>query len=412
MTAATGLLSRPTPADSQVHNHPWLARETTGLPSKHLQVLELLRRTITNDTIFKGEKILVPKALCAEMLVKILSSHLGINKMKQRAREILFWPGLATDSHQHVAMCPICAPKAQSNLKEPLLPHAIPSCPDRKSALTSLPGTTRTTSGWWHWLLQQILQGRWTAKHNFCCCHQEAVSSLCLTCHSWDNEEWQWFTIEKFKVFAMTCDIEHITSSPGYPQFSGLIEKYVQINKNILDKARSDGRCAVLSILEYRNTPVDSLASPAQLLMGQQLHSILPTTSQQLKPKTVNQNSFVSRPAHLQEAQKTCYNQTAHPLSPMKTGYHVYVQMTKGDWRPAKITAPCSTPWSFNMETEDGTVYHCNHCFLRHKVAPRTPSATAEDNPRNETSPAPSPDMKVQISRYGWVIKPPQKVDL
>lgn len=142
----------------------------------------------------------------------------------------------------------------------------------------------------------------------------------------------------------MTCDIEHITSSPGYPQFSGLIEKYVQINKNILDKARSDGRCAVLSILEYRNTPVDSLASPAQLLMGQQLHSILPTTSQQLKPKTVNQNSFVSRPAHLQEAQKTCYNQTAHPLSPMKTGYHVYVQMTKGDWRPAKITAPCSTP--------------------------------------------------------------------
>ena len=161
-------------------------------------------------------------------------------------------------------------------------------------------------------------------------------------------------------------------------------------------------------------TPCGQLGFPSQPLMGRQLGfppspaadgpttSLNPTnTSQQLKPKTVNQNSFVSRPAHLQATQKTYYDQTAHPLSPIKIGDHVYVQMTKGDWRPAKITAPCSTPRSFNMETEDSRVYCCNHCFLRHKVALRRASATAEDNPRNETSPAPSPDMKVQISRYG-----------
>ena len=152
------------------------------------------------------------------------------------------------------------------------------------------------------------------------------------------------FTAEEFKVFATTWDFEHMTSSPGYPQSNGLAEKYVQIVENIVDKAKSNGRCALLSILEYRNTPLDNLVSPAQLLMGRQLRSFLPTTSQQLKPKTFKQSSFVSRRAHLRAMQKAYYDRTTHPLSPMKTGDRVDVQMAKGDWKPAKITAPCSAP--------------------------------------------------------------------
>ena len=58
------------------------------------------------------------------------------------------------------------------------------------------------------------------------------------------------FTAEEFKAFATTWDFEHITSSPGYLQSNAFAEKYVQIVKNILDKAKSDGRCALLSILE------------------------------------------------------------------------------------------------------------------------------------------------------------------
>ena len=95
----------------------------------------------------------------------------------------------------------------------------------------------------------------------------------------------------------------------------------------------------------------------------------LDPTHLQLKPKTVHPNSFVSMRAHLQAMQKAYYDRTAHPLSPSKTGDPVYVQMAKGHWEPVKITGPCSTPRSFNVETEDGRVYRRNRCFLRHKVA-------------------------------------------
>ena len=103
------------------------------MPAKYLRILELPGRTVyTNGIIFEGEKILVSKALRAEVLVKIHSSHLGIHKTMQWAREILFWPGMATDSHKHVAICPMRTPKALSNPKEPLLPHAVPSRPWQK----------------------------------------------------------------------------------------------------------------------------------------------------------------------------------------------------------------------------------------------------------------------------------------
>ena len=77
------------------------------------------------DGIIKGEKILVPASLRPEMIQKIHSSHLGIERTKQRAREILFWPGMATQIYNAIAACSICAPTRPSNPKQPLMPSAV-----------------------------------------------------------------------------------------------------------------------------------------------------------------------------------------------------------------------------------------------------------------------------------------------
>ena len=65
-------------------------------------------------------------------------------------------------------------------------------------------------------------------------------------------------------------------------------KKPVQTIKNIFKRAKAEGGNDLLSILEYRTTPVDGLASPAQVLRGRQLRSVLPTTSKHLEPKTIN----------------------------------------------------------------------------------------------------------------------------
>ncbi|RXN13854.1 sec1 family domain-containing 2-like protein [Labeo rohita] len=95
------------------------------------------------------------------------------------------------------------------------------------------------------------------------------------------------FNSKDFESFAHAWALMHVTSSPRYPQSNGLSEKAVQIAKSLMDKAKADRKDPYISLLEYRNTPVDGFRSPAQLLMSRRLRSILPTTNRQLQPKTV-----------------------------------------------------------------------------------------------------------------------------
>ena len=52
--------------------------------------------------LFKGTRLIVPKILRPEMLRQIHKSHLGIAKCRQRAREVLFWPGMSVEIEQMV----------------------------------------------------------------------------------------------------------------------------------------------------------------------------------------------------------------------------------------------------------------------------------------------------------------------
>ena len=61
-----------------------------------------------------------------EMMEKIHSSHLGINKCKARARDILYWPGMSSQIHDLCSKCPTCLENRKSNPKEPLKPHPAP----------------------------------------------------------------------------------------------------------------------------------------------------------------------------------------------------------------------------------------------------------------------------------------------
>ena len=55
--------------------------------------------------ILKGDKIVIPVSLRKEMLDKIHSSHLGMVKCKQRAKDVLFWPGMGKDIEDRISQC-------------------------------------------------------------------------------------------------------------------------------------------------------------------------------------------------------------------------------------------------------------------------------------------------------------------
>ena len=96
----------------------------------------------THDGImFKGERVIVPRSMQSEMLQIIHSSHLGTEKCKRRARDVLYWPGMNSEIEELVSKCEICNTHRRSNTKEPLLPHTVPQRPWAKVG-ADLPITT------------------------------------------------------------------------------------------------------------------------------------------------------------------------------------------------------------------------------------------------------------------------------
>ena len=74
--------------------------------------------------------------------------------------------------------------------------------------------------------------------------------------------------------------VNHITSSLHYPQSNGLMEKYVQIVKNLFYKAKEEGANIDKYLMIYHNTPLAStLKSPMQMLQQRLARSQLPMSN-------------------------------------------------------------------------------------------------------------------------------------
>ena len=80
--------------------------------------------------------------------------------------------------------------------------------------------------------------------------------------------------------------LKHITSSPHFPSFNGLVEKAVQTVKNIITKSIENGTDPFLGLLAYRSTPIiDNHKTRAVWLMGRKIKTDLPIVENQLKAK-------------------------------------------------------------------------------------------------------------------------------
>ena len=85
------------------------------------------------------------------------------------------------------------------------------------------------------------------------------------------------YSSPQFAAFCKQWGIDHVRSSPLYPQSNGFIERSVQTVKNHLRKAEALGQDPYLALLTYRTTPVDrNLLSPAQLPNHRDYHTQLP----------------------------------------------------------------------------------------------------------------------------------------
>ena len=91
--------------------------------------------TVQDGLVFKGNSVVMPKSLRADMKLKIHSSHLGIGARLRRARECIYWPGMSAEMKHHISSCEICRElDSRTHPKETLMSHKVPSHPWEKLA--------------------------------------------------------------------------------------------------------------------------------------------------------------------------------------------------------------------------------------------------------------------------------------
>ena len=138
--------------------------------------------------------------------------------------------------------------------------------------------------------------------------------------------------------------VNHITSSPHYPQSKGLAKKYVQMVKNLFYKAKEEGTALYKSLMIYRNTP-----------LSHKLQSIM----QILQSRTARTQLLVSSTARRQQGLGSYQLRVTNKMEHLPThNYHIgqsVMDLNPINKRcyPARIRGLCQKPRSYKIETDN-----------------------------------------------------------
>ena len=215
---------------------------------------------------------------------------MGLNKCKLRAKETVYWPGLNTELENLVLNCELCLKYCTAKCKlEPsfALGQEIPLYPWTKLAtdIFHFEGAS--------YLLIVDYTSCYPVVHKLTSMTgQHIASQFKLICseYGWPetivSDNGPCYTSEIFTNLMSEYNVNHITSSPHYPQSNGLAKKYVQIVKNLFYKAKEEGKDLYTCLMVYHNMPLSSnLQSPMQILASRSARSNLPMSNAARKQK-------------------------------------------------------------------------------------------------------------------------------
>ena len=234
--------------------------------------------------LLKDNRIIIPRKFQHELLNILHESHLGIVKTKQLAKDYVFWPGLMTQIEDKITRCDTCQTFRKSQPTEPLISHDIPKQPFTKIGVDLFHANDR------NFLLAVDYYSKYPEVielQNLTSAHTINVLKQIFARHGIPetviSDNGPQFSSHEYKLFSKNYQFQPIFTNPQYPKSNGQVERSVQTIKLMIKKSIIDKKDFQLALLNYRNTPIDTLqASPAQLLMNRRLRSKLPTIPKML----------------------------------------------------------------------------------------------------------------------------------
>lgn len=417
----------------------------TGWPSERKNCSHVGRKywnvrhdiSIFDDLLFYGDRLIIPLAKRQDILTKLHASHLGLTKTLSRAKQTVYWTGIARCIEDLINSCTPCQENASSQHTQPLIVTELPPHPYHTV------GTDLFTLEDDDYLITVDYYTKWVNVDKLSSTTSAQVIKN-LKNHFTDfgiptvlrSDNGPQYSSAEFSRFMKDNRIQHVTSSPAYPKSNGQAEAMVKSAKKLLTKSKAANSSYMAGLIELRNTPITAdIPAPAVLLQGRLLPSLLPTTNDKLFPQTYDKTRLRKLVETRQSKTKQCHDRKAGgELRVLKPGQSVLVHLS-GNWTKAKIKSHDTSPRSYWVTTHTGSVLRRNRKDIRltndNETNPKptktstfssfvpaatnpppssAPPAPAESGESSNPSSVAASDDGLKRSRFGRVIREPDRL--
>ena len=356
--------------------------------------------------LLDGHRIVIPHSMRRDVLARLHASHQGIERTKRRARQTVYWPAINSDIQNTVQSCSKCQESLPSQQREPMEQDPPPKRPfeDVSADLFSHAGKSYLVyvdrlSGW-----IKITEFRHDPSS------QQVISALRKYFVDTGvpvrirTDGGPQFSASKFRQFLKRWGVNQALSTPHYPQSNGHAEAAVKAMKRLVAKSTeagnidSDEFCE--GLLEWLNTPKAHGLSPAEILYGSQIRSIVPATFRTYADSWKEKfDSWDKKAVKLKKGEEEYYNKQAKPLPPLKIGQKVRLQdAVTRKWDRSGIIVGIGKNRDYHIRLPSGRVFWRNRRLLRLDFIeePSDKRSTLEDKIRSKKNVRFDDDVEIQ----------------
>ena len=291
--------------------------------------------------LLKSYRILIPYTLWMEMLDLIHEGHQGIEKCLLCSKESLFWPGISNEIHHTVDKCGICQATSTAQRKLQSVPSEIPPHAWH---------TLNTNLFYWKHFNFLVL-GDFFSK--FLIVRKLPSSTSSFVCKKISNiftefskpyvirsDNGPCYASKEFKELMELFQVQHVTSSPHFPQSNGFAEAMMQIAKKLMDCSTLQEKPWNFGLMEYRCIHLTkNIPSLLELLTGWKPRTGLPSI--QWRNSTTREHCE----ALIKKQQMDISEELS--ISTYEPGQTVWCFDTLDKiWKPAVILEPAPDPHS------------------------------------------------------------------
>ena len=356
--------------------------------------------SVDDGLVLYGSRIVVPASRRSDVLTRLHSSHQGIERTKRRARQTVYWPGLTSDITNTIRSCDLCQRMLPSAPQEPMELEPEPSriFEDVSVDLFSIGDNNYLiyADRYSGWPTVSSWMGKSPTSRDVIGVLKKNFVDLGIPVRL-RSDGGGHFTSAAIDAFFKQWGVSQVFSTPHYPQSNGHAESAVKAMKHLLIKAACNGKidsdAFSQGILEWRNTPRVHGLSPAMMLFGHPIRSIVPVHHSSFGRKWTEMMDLRDRVVEREKNRsKQRYDATAHPLRSFPVGAKVRIQdHVSKRWDKTGVVISIGKHRDCRVKLPSGRVYWRNRRFLKPdysgEAEPKRPSVSISPTPTEIETP-------------------------